>query len=352
MSEVNYSYANGMKYVDLGIDHQGYFSGATDGVISPDELVIPKTADVEAALARIQTEIDNPYTQQVETPHGTQTVEYTVLNRDVEPDGVMAMLCGWGGDFHHPVGTREYAAIALQFPSTHILAINFPGSAGSDNLPTSVAREMARTGSFMPAAEILEPVVSTVFADYENHIIAGASVGGRAAIAIGARREAQTEIVRAIEPVGVRKFGYFGIMKAFMLGEGGHAKQYVANSADTDSVALQVANDSLPSLLGKQFSALRRGDWCNVMVRIPTAMGHQGLRHDLTLLVPKVTKEITIVSPDASELNGRVGVFNVMADVALEASDVPTIYRQRVLPKRSHAYLIGTPAAQAAVLRD
>ena len=174
-------------------------------------------------------------------------------------------------------------------------------------LPTSthkpsVAKEVARTGSFMPLGEAIAPVIERYAHDYDDIVVLGNSFGGRvvpASIAMMSDRNAAklSEVVIFDPPSNHEQRGW-RIVPA-QAREIGHQKQYTTQSQD------KVAQDAWTGdMLRKADKTLPTASPLT-MVRDITAMAKPSFQDDLDEALPKVPHDtpVTLFAPELSELN-------------------------------------------------
>lgn len=239
---------------------------------------------------------------------GGQVMTATFYNPGQE--NLMLVHPGWFGDGEHANSKLQNNLLVQQNPDTTVAYVNMPGIRGTEALPANVMKEMKKTGSFEVYGEQVASAFDAVMKDFEKTKGVGWSTGARTMLGILASRHGESglENVVGIDPPGTRKMGLVGIMKAFVLDEGGYAKLY-----QTDSQVVEAMKIGAPKSKTKLDSV-----WQG-LYGFPVAMSKDGLAHDFEKAAKGLGREtkISIVSPELSGLNLPEDVARIMQQVSL-----------------------------------
>lgn len=237
---------------------------------------------------------------------------------------------GWLGDGEHALSKLQANLLAEQDPDTTFAFINMPGMRGSEALPTSVMKEMKRSGSFESYGEEIAAAFDALLKDFEQTKGIGWSTGARAMIGVLAARhnEAGLEKIVAIDSPGSRELGLAGIINAFIIQEGGYAKLY---SPDQQTIAAKQ--------IGAPKSPLNAIAMKQALYDFPVAMSRAGLEEDLLKATNGLdaSRSISIVSPETSALNMPTDVAEIMKRVSLN-TDARLIHY--IIAQQSHTGII------------
>lgn len=283
--------------------------------LEPQELVFPEGRARDEAFSTVDALIEKPQVER--TPSG-HAIEFVILNDDHPGGELEIMHLEWHTAVRDP-GVRPLLA-ALALTGRRRMVVSSFGMGQASPLPRSVARTMARTGSFVPAAEHLAPAYQRVVADYDSLSLSGTSEGARRAIGLTAIFDHVQSLFSHDGP-GSRCFprGWLGIGMAF-LSESEHTKAYTAAAIDAELQKAQRNQDSLRRFGRSVLHQLRVGNLPNLLVSEPQAMSQAMLGADIKMALPHVQQRMVFSVPIFSRLNNPDDVYAIAADIG-QASD-------------------------------
>lgn len=219
----------------------------------------------------------------------------------------------------------------------------------SSALKPSIAKEMARTGSFIPLGEAVAPIIEKYTKSYDEVVVLGNSFGGRLAPAAVATmsNEAAAKLSEVVvfDPPSIHERLSWRIAPA-QAREMGHQKRYTAQSHDP--VAKEVWTGDL--LEGADKTLPTPSPF--VMMRDVGAMEKPGFEGDLDKAFSKIPPgtPVTLFTPELSELNDntlkKVHNFAERVSTKHPMSDVRTAW----LGDTTHSILAGNPDIFARTL--
>lgn len=269
---------------------------------------------------------------------GGQILTATLFNPNQE--NLTVIHPGWLGDGEHALTKLQVNLLAQQDPTTTFAYINMPGMRDSEALPSSVMKEMKRTGSFEAYGEQIASALEVLRQDFEQTKGVGWSTGARAMLGILAARhnESGLEKVVAIDPPGSRKLGLTGIINAFIIQEGGYAKQYTPDTQTIEAKSIGAPKSSFDA----------RAMW-QALYGFPVAMSRMGLEGDLIKATTGLSKDhsVAVVSPELSALNRPEDVADIMRWVSL-TTDARLIHY--IVDRQSHTGIMDQNAPLFAQL--
>ena len=231
-----------------------------------------------------------------ESPDGDGTVETVLLNHEApEANGLTIYSMGIGGNFNHPVGTRDVFALAAANPEQRLLVVNNAGSDGSSLIPREVMQEMLRTGSYQRKGEWLLHVLARELETYgEDVAFWGNSAGGRIAMGLAAgfgEEGAKANNVRVVDPPSVKNRSPLGMMWGFASQAGDQGKYRTSPYGDTEETDQKTAN---------LFTA--KGAFTDNMLRYPAVMGKAaGFEEDLEAAMAATRGDFSFIVPERSQ---------------------------------------------------
>ena len=213
----------------------------------------------------------------------------------------------------------------------------------SSALKPSIAKEMARTGSFIPLGEAVAPIIEKYTKSYDEVVVLGNSFGGRLAPAAVATMSNETaaklsEVV-VFDPPSIHERLSWRIAPA-QAREMGHQKRYTAQSHDP--VAKEVWTGDL----------LEGADKTLPTPSPLVMMEKPGFEDDLDKAFSKIPlgTPVTLFTPELSELNDntlkKVHNFAERVSTKHPMSDVRTAW----LGDTTHSILAGHPDIFARTL--
>ncbi|MCL2869584.1 hypothetical protein FWF48_02135 [Candidatus Saccharibacteria bacterium] len=234
-----------------------------------------------------------------------------------------------------------------------LVIVEQPGFSGSDLFPTSVVKDLAKTGSYAAAGEWLAPAINDFF-ESEDIIaqtaalyVHGASEGGRLALSAAPFLDQEQMIINAVDPPGSEYLGFERMAWRFTGLENGNVIQYtMATPEDITGIAkgnpLKVPirmvappRQHAPSYL-----------WQTLIDR-PLSMSKAGLEKDLEAAAETdAVKGIQLIQLDESRLNNSNNM-RAVADRVNEKN--PGVIDLLEIPNHSHA-VIGRQAFDLAML--
>ena len=255
---------------------------------------------------------------------GGQVLTATLFNPDQK--NLTLIHPGWLGDGEHALTKLQVNLLAQQSPDTTFAYINMPGIRGSEALPKNVMQEMKRTGSFEAYGEEIATAFEALRRDFEQTKGVGWSTGARAMLGVLAARhnESGLDKVVAIDPPGSRKLGLAGIVNAFIIREGGYAKQYSPDSQTVDA-----------KKIGAPKAPLNLAAFKQALYDFPVAMSKIGLEGDLVKATANLdaARSVAVVSPELSALNMPEDIAEIMKRVSLK-TDARLIHY--IIDQQSH----------------
>jgi hypothetical protein len=261
----------------------------------------------------------------------------------------------WSGHTNNPVGINEMAALSAALPTHTILAIDNPATGSSDRLPRATAREIARTGSYLPYAEIAVTALEKLLKDFEKHNFTGGSQGARRSIAcaafMGMSLNKLTTGLRLIDPVGSHEQSMLELAKGFMIDMAGNSGRYVEASSDALAAKAQKNLDSPGRVAAGMWDLIKRHGVADQFWHQPRALAKDGLRADLEKASPYVTDALVVTSPELSELTHPEDVQRILEEIA-ELDGGPQRIEHRVVAGQTHALFAGHPGTLGVLLSD
>lgn len=296
-----------------------------------------------------ERDMDNLRQIKVASELGKGAMMLTHFESSTSDSGCLILYgAGAWGNPTAPAGKLEITEIAHQAGGSGGVMPDVLTLPTSTHKP-SVAKEVARTGSFMPLGEAIAPVIERYAHDYDDIVVLGNSFGGRvvpASITMMSDRNAAklSEVVIFDSPSNHEQLGW-RIVPA-QAREIGHQKQYTTQSQD------KVAQDAWTGdMLRKADKTLPTASPLT-MVRDITAMAKLGFQDDLDEALPKVPHDtpVTLFAPELSELNDNTS-RKVNDFVERLSSDHPeSDLRLAELGGTTHNILAGHPDIFARAL--
>ncbi|TAH33723.1 hypothetical protein EYC58_00445 [Candidatus Saccharibacteria bacterium] len=278
-----------------------YFRGKyTEGETQTVPIVPGPTTE---QLAALKAELAGDTVKIYESPDGDGAVETVLLNHEApEANGLTIYGMGIGGNFYHPVGTRDVFALAAANPDQRLMVMNNAGSEGSSLIPREVMQEMLRTGSYQRKGEWLLHVLGRELETYgEDVAFWGNSAGGRVAMGLAAsfgEKGAKAANVRVVDPLSVKQRSALGVMWGFASQAGDQGKYRASPYGGTEETDEKTANlfAALPNL----FAALRALP--DNGFRYPAVMGKAaGFEEDLEAAMAATRGDFSFIVPERSQ---------------------------------------------------
>lgn len=272
------------------------------------ELALPQSDARREVYERVDALVADP---QIEKTRSGHAIEFVVLNQDSPDNGLEVVHLEWHTAVRDP-GVRPLLA-ALALSGRRRMVVSSFGMGQASPLPRRIAQEMARSGSFVPAAEHLASAYQRVIGDYDRLVLSGTSEGARRAIGLAAIFEHVHSLFSHDGP-GSRQMehGWIGTGRAF-LSEQEHNKAYTAAAQDPELQTAQRAQDGLRRFGRSVLRQLAIGNVINLTVREPAAMGHPMLGTDVATALPHIHHRVAFSVPEFSRLNNPGDVL-AMAD--------------------------------------
>ena len=231
----------------------------------------------------------------------------------------------------------ELSEIVKYNPDSDILMINNPGTDNSTTLPDAIARNMAKTGSFLEFGEIVAKAIEKDLENYNHISIYGNSMGARTAIALAANIDRPLDFISLTDPPGASNIGATGIFMGSVIKEEQHAKRYAEHTNNPKALKMQEIYDE------------KNSQWIKIMaikameqlyIDEPLALSRNGLKKDLISLIKKNnTKNIQINTPEFSELNNIKDMTKIIKDVSKKNPSVRL--KQILLKGQTHSLSVG-----------
>mgnify|MGYP001209388921 CR=1 FL=1 len=247
-------------------------------------------------LAALNAELAGDTVKVHESPDGDGALQTVLLNHEApEANGLTIYGMGIGGNFYHPVGTRDVFALAAAHPDQRLLIMNNAGSDGSSLIPREVMAEMKRTGSYMAKGEWLLHVMDRALEAYgENVAFWGNSAGGRVAMGLAAafgEKGAKANNVRVVDPPSVKQRSVLGVMWGFASQAGDQGKYRASPYGGLEEPDEKTAN---------LFTA--KGAFTDNMLRYPAVMGKAaGFEEDLEAAMAATRGDFSFILPEHSQ---------------------------------------------------
>jgi len=274
----------------------------------------------QAAYAQVDELLGQP---RVERRRDGRAIEYVMLNngtKDGDNEALEVMHLEWHTAVRDP-GVRPLLA-ALALTGRRRMVVSSFGMGEASPLPKNIAKEIARTGSFITTAELLGLLYQPILADSEHVSLSGTSEGGRRAIGLAAVFSYVEDLFSHDSP-GTRDLrGARGMGQALVSLEMEHAKRYVANATDPELVTAQRQQDSLRRFGGSVLHQLRVRNLLNLVYREPLALSRDGLLEDAKQAVPKVMGRFVLSAPEFSAMNRPEHVEYVAKRIAAKRDAV------------------------------
>jgi hypothetical protein len=347
MAEHRYSFEGGM---DLSVN-----TFESNGTVTESGRYIPSEAFAlpaghEKSFALAEAAVQNPRYATVTHAGKQRSFEYAVLNGEND-DGITVYPFPWGGSFNNPLGAYEMQVLAAMHPDRRFMVVNSPGAGGTDRLPPSLSKELARTGSYSAFGEYAAQAFGPIIDRYEGSLHnRGNSQGARYSIAWAGASERPVESLVVTDPVGSARLGVLGMVRA-MKGEMRHSAAYVEASEDERAKEAVRAINSPVTMVRESVRLAKTGAIVDLYVRQPRALGKDGLEGDLEAVLPNITNRLAINSPELSEYSDPEDIRRILAGIAIREHR-PTSIEQRVMLGHTHLYHDGNPAPHAYLIGD
>lgn len=271
---------------------------------------------------------------------GEQALWLTQFGNGKSKDGASTLVAygaGWGGNPTSTAAQLEMATIAHGFADENGTPADILW------LPTmvtdkAVAKEMAKTGSFLPFAAEIAPGVNKVIADYDSLDGLYHSFNARSGAAISSVMDDQnvrkTESVTFNDPPSLkRSLGFAGLAIA-QLTEAYRMQRYINSSQDSAAQAAWRGFDGLP---------MEAPSLCTQVHNI-AVMAKSGFAGDLhkSAAVLSDGTVVTFVSPELSKMNapGSIAEFAEEFSVRHPGLDVQHVN----VEESSHNVIAGNPS--------
>lgn len=259
------------------------------------------------------------------------------INGKADTGKLVVYGAGFGGNPTSTAAQLEMATIAHGFADENGTPADILW------LPTmatdkAVAKEMAKTGSFLPFAEEIAPGVNKVIADYDSLDGLYHSFNARSGAAISSVMDDQnvrkTESVTFNDPPSLkRSLGFAGLAIA-QLTEAYRMQRYINSSQDSAAQAAWRGFDGLP---------MEAPSLCTQVHNI-AAMAKSGFAGDLhkSAAVLPDSMVVTFVSPELSKMNapGSIAEFAEEFSVRHPGLDVQHVN----VEESSHNVIAGNPS--------
>lgn len=348
-----YSFENGIHYDDSQYVYDAQYS--TSGFVSLDSIqdidrrARPGNPEFDALLAEIEDVYTTSY-EYLDKRGNSRTgqIEYSLFNSDAPSETLKLIILGWGSNYCLPGTARGIAALALADSKQRFAVCNFMGRGESTPLPISRSLAVARTGSFIPAGELLYEALdqSGIMEDAGGMDILGESEGHRLALgAVASGLAVQRSTF--VDGPGMNDFGFIGLAHRLQVKEAAHNRQYVEHS--TDKWSQELSED--PRKPHGVLDLVRRGTALSQYLLHPKGLGGAGLESDTYQALPYIKDELAIISFELSEITDYEKTERMLGDIAAMATGLrPPLLRHRVGRGLTHSVAVAGPGARSQLL--
>lgn len=307
--QVRYALDDGVSYVDTIYDAEtriGKGEISLDAFSAIDRLAHASHPPYVHLLEEIHTSQSCSYEyRDTEGRAKTGTVTYSLFNQQGTSPNLTLVLLGWRSDYLREHSARGLAGLALADPEQRYIVVNHMGRGTSSPLPPSASWEMARNRSYLPAGAFLAQALSRsgIFKDAEAVNVLGESEGHRLGTAFIAHA-GDTPIHRAtmVDGPGLDGRSFGQLVQALKRERREHVPGFAAAHPDEYSrdLLLRLSTSGLKEIFSN--GVLRA---IQEAILHPLAMTRKGLEHDTVAALPNITKSLTVISPEASELTSH-----------------------------------------------
>lgn len=304
------------------------------------DIVIPATQLAELSVAKesdykVKTEYD---------PETKSRYEVGIANRSAT-ESALVFNPAWSVGVDSPMTRREIDYLAYLHPDSLVVAVN-PGAGNGENLPRSLTKDAAKTGSFISIGAVSGRLAARALDlsghdDHERITGIGTSMGTRLILGSAAILAYREQV--HLEPVGVYEQPFATLSKAFAVAEGEHVKAYSRESIDKRMAELQL-DDIAPLTVMRSLGRLvLQSRLRSQLIDMPKAMARGEYLNDLMVVRNNIGR-LAIVLAELSEVHDANKSYGLIS-----ASGVlPEESKVYVVPRATHSLFSGGNAYVSA----
>jgi pimeloyl-ACP methyl ester carboxylesterase len=334
-------------------------AGETGNKITADELA-GRSAEVNAKIGQN----NEPEKITINLDDEKQLVGH-LFNRGVSDDLIIYNYM-WNGNYGEEKGKgpsseqHEAEYLAAAFPDKQLLFINQPGFGGSSELPTNIAKQIAKTGDYAPLGEYIGERLRDHLKNELGHLAVLAIYGGSmGALRASSYAEKLTDIadeirVGLVDPTGSRKFSLLGLAFDYALKEGIHTAGYRQHADNIDRVSADKRKESakLTNFMRDKVFRKKSNDKPKErsnMFSYVRGLTRGSLRKNLENLrgLNRRGDRVDMYSLGRSEISDN----SKMAEIANDLKNQGQNINHHTIPDVTHAFAKGKPVVDETLIR-